>query len=82
MALVDRISLYLFSLLAVIIFFLGGLGPNSKFMDADWWQAYFDIMATVGLKFILPVWLILRFIDLVLGGPMRRRGHITARLLD
>lgn len=79
MPLVDRIGLGLLVLAALFMFFLGETGPNPKFLDSDWWQAYFDVMAVIGLKFILPIWLALRLGDLLSGGPARRRA--TGRYL-
>lgn len=82
MAAVDRIALGLFVLVALGMFFLGGIGPNDKFMDADWWQAYFHIMFMVGLKLVVPAWLVLRLGDAMTGGPARRRGVFTVRPLN
>jgi hypothetical protein len=82
MAVVDRIGLGLVVLLAAFLFFIGETGPNPKFLDGDWWQAYWDSLFLVSLKFILPLWLVLRFADLVSGGPARRRGRFTVRPLN
>lgn len=82
MAVVDRIGLGLVVLFVLFLFFIGGVGPNDKFMDADWWTAFWDIFWTIGLKFILPIWLALRLVDAVSGGPARRRGRFTVRPLN
>lgn len=29
----------------------------------------------------LPIWILLRIIDLMIGGPYRRRGQVSARIL-
>jgi hypothetical protein len=82
MALVDRIALGLFVLVAIIMFAMGETGPNPNFLNAEWWQSYFDIMFVIGVKFLVPIWLVLRLLDALAGGPARRRGAINARLID
>lgn len=82
MAWCDRIGLGLIVLLAAFLFFIGATGPNPKFLDADWWQAYVDSVAIVSMKFILPLWIVLRVADAVAGGPGRRRGIFTVRPLN
>ncbi len=77
MALVDRICIILVLFFAGLMFILGETGPNPKFLDADWWQAYFDIVGVIALKLILPLWVVLRIADWITGGPAKRRGRFT-----
>lgn len=81
MILIDRIALVLTLLAAVFLLFLGSIGPNDKFMTGDWWQAYIDILALV-IKFIVPLWVLMRVLDLIGGGPAKRRGRVTVHRLD
>ncbi len=82
MALVDRIALGLFCLVALALFALGGLGPNPHFLDAEWWQAWIHSMFLIGLEFIVPIWAVLRLLDLMSGGPARRRGRFIVYPLN
>ncbi len=71
MPLIERIVLILFLLLALAAFVMGYLGPNPKFMDADWWQAYFDVVGTVSMWTILPLWAAMRILSLAVNRPSR-----------
>jgi hypothetical protein len=39
------------------------------------WSAFLSIEGTLFLKFVLPVWIVLRLIDLYGAGPARRRQN-------
>lgn len=82
MPIVDRIGLGLFVAAAVVMFALGETGPNPNFLNSEWWESYLHIMFVIGLKFVVPIWVVLRLIDAASGGPARRRGVFTVRPLD
>jgi hypothetical protein len=68
----DKIALILFALFAAALFFLG-LTSGHEFR----WDLYLEILAPIGFKIFLPIWIVLRVIDLAGGGPARRRGQVT-----
>ena len=39
--------------------------------------ALFELWVMFGLKILLPLWFLLRVIDLAIGGPTRRKGVIV-----
>lgn len=73
----DKIALALFVALMGFWFFIaatgGGMTPEN--LQTLLW----DIGWRMFLYAALPVWLVLRFIDLMVGGPAKRRGTITGR---
>ncbi len=78
----DKTALGLFALGALFLLFLGSIGPNPNAGSADWFDAYGVILWHVGLKLALPFWILLRFVDLLIGGPRRRSGWITVKPVD
>jgi hypothetical protein len=51
--------------------------------DPDWpRQMVVDCYVPLGLKVFLPLWIFLRAIDWMTGGPSRRRGWIRVRSID
>lgn len=58
----DRLTVLVCFLIAAFLFLVGG---NFETMTFDGW-------AMLALKVFLPIWLVLRFLDWLTGGPSRR----------
>lgn len=67
----DKIGLFVYLAWVGFLYALTGLLPFD-----DWDRLKFSLLPT------LPIWLILRFLDLITGGPARRRGQIIVRRLN
>ena len=69
----EKIAATLCFALFVILFFFAAIsgGKASSFGYA------LEIWAILSGKFLLPLWLIMRVIDLAIGGPTRRKGVIV-----
>lgn len=65
----DKIPLALFVVATVILLALGMTSDPGR---PEWFAAFFAIEATIFLKVALPVWIVLRLIDFLTGGPARR----------
>lgn len=64
----------LFIAIALGLLILGfGSVLNGSSPTYDWVDAAFAIEAHFAKIFLLPLWLALRTLDLLAGGPMRRR---------
>jgi hypothetical protein len=78
----DKIPLGIFLAAILALFTLGNL-DNPTAMNERWWVAFFDIEGLIFLKAVLPIWLVLRAIDFMFGGPSirlaRRRAAMPAR---
>lgn len=72
----DRIGLVLLIGLSLALIFVGAIGPNPRAFSVHWWGDFLDILWIVGSKTVLPIWIFLRAVDLVAGGPSRRSGRM------
>jgi hypothetical protein len=74
----DKIPLALLALLTLVLLWLGS-GPTppayQDVTEAQHWAAGLWIEWFLFLKYILPVWVVLRIADLLCGGPYRRRAN-------
>jgi len=70
----DRATALIFLLVAAILGFLDLTGGHS-------WSAWIEILWFLSTRYLLPLWLFLRLVDLVFGGPGRRRGQVRATLI-
>lgn len=74
----DRVALLIALFLMVITLLLAAGRPAAETLQNPvWWSVVWNIL----LYAVLPVWGTLRVIDLIMDGPRRRRGKITATLL-
>lgn len=78
----DKLALGLFAVVAAYLLFIGSIGPNPNAGSADWFGAYAEILWIFARKVFLPLWLALRVIDFLLGGPRRRAGWVTVKPVD
>jgi hypothetical protein len=67
----DKIALTALGLVFSALFLLSGIG-NPNFGSPDWAQAFGNIMILLGLKFIAPLWVVLRILDLLTNKTRRR----------
>jgi hypothetical protein len=75
----DKLALALLALVALILLVLG-MGARTP--STEWWGAFFSIMGFLALHYALPFWIFLRVVDVLTGGPWRRRGRVRARIVD
>jgi hypothetical protein len=66
----DKIPLGMYLAVVAILLFLGLMSPPH---DAAWFNAGVNIMWLIFYKFVVPLWIFLRLIDLLMGGPGKRR---------
>jgi hypothetical protein len=59
----------------ILLLIMAAAWKGPQFMLSDW-GVWYILWLVVGIP-----WLILRLVDLVTGGPGRRRGIITARII-
>ncbi len=76
----DKIAAGLLALIALALLLLG-MTADTRY-TASWAEAWLWIVWFLGTHYVLPLWLFLRFIDLIGGGPWRRRGNFTVQRLD
>jgi hypothetical protein len=67
----DKIPLALYLAAVAFLLFLGGTAKPPH--DAAWFNAGVNIMWLIFYKFVAPLWIFLRLIDLLMGGPGKRR---------
>lgn len=77
----DKIGLALLGVLTFALFFLGNLN-NPERGSWAWIEAGLSILWIVGSKTVLPVWLFLRLIDFLAGGPHKRAGWLTVKPIE
>jgi hypothetical protein len=65
----DRLTLLL---MVPIYFVVYMLGRRADYTTA---KQIFDMLVELGLGLFLPIWVALRLIDLVMGGPWTRRSN-------
>jgi hypothetical protein len=68
----ERITFFIGALIACALVFLGSGAPTAG-SDA-WIGAFLSIMGVLGLKVLLPIWLVLRAFDVLFIDPRRRRS--------
>lgn len=69
----ERTALAALAVLTAFVFLAGILGDH---LSLDWWSAFVEIDARFAFMFVLPLWLLLRAIDFIFGGPAARsRGR-------
>jgi hypothetical protein len=73
----DKIPLWIFLAVTVVLFVLGQVGSNPA--SDRWWDAFLWVEGFLFLKFILPAWVVLRVIDFMVGGPTIRLARRRAR---
>lgn len=81
MAWCDKIALGLFGII-MAVFLLGSLmsGGASR-IGPEWFEAFLNIGWHMALV-TLPVWIVLRILDWMIGGPARRRGRFIVQRAD
>lgn len=73
----DRLFiLIVFLILALYTLIYSGSG------EKDWFGAELTAFAPLFLRVLLPVWIFMRLLDWLTGGPRRRRGVIVVRPID
>ena len=65
----------LFAIELALILMVGITSPGA--LSPGWIMAFFGIVSRICGFTCLPLWLVLRVIDLISGGPQRRDGGIT-----
>lgn len=50
--------------------------------SAQHWAAFLSIEDTLFWKIVAPVWIVARFVDLIMGGPAMRRKPKGDRVID
>lgn len=73
----EKIPLFILFAITLILLFAvttGGTGLAGL-------GALIEVLGIVLIKWLLPLWLILRVIDALLGGPSKRRGVFTVHRL-
>jgi hypothetical protein len=69
----DKTALALFTVACGFLLFLG-MGSHAG--TPEWWEAGAELaFLHIFPKVILPIWIVLRVLDLVFGGPARRSGR-------
>ena len=81
----DKLALWLSAALLIVLWSLHSLGTPAEdtpivstlnvigMLISIWW--------IIASKTILPLWILLRILDAVTGGPARRRGRVRATIL-
>jgi hypothetical protein len=85
----DKLALGALVLIVFALFLLGDVfngGPRpdayARVTAAEHYVAFFSIVWLIAWKFVLPIWLALRALDFLAGGPSRRRGRFTVQRID
>lgn len=73
----DKTALAVF--LAIMAFWAFICGTGGGFTPNNVHTLFWDIGWRMFLFAGLPLWLVLRFIDLLIGGPQKRSGVVTGR---
>lgn len=81
----DKIPLTLWLIAVGFLLFLGQTGPTppayANVTAAQHWGAFLDIVWIISYEVFIPLWVILRVLDLITAGPARRRSVVTVRRL-
>lgn len=70
----DRMAVLLFLLVAMALGFVDLFGGRNL-------EVWIEILWFLSTRYLLPLWLALRLIDLLFGGPARRAGQVMATLI-
>ncbi len=83
MAWPERVAAFMLLLLIVCLVLLSATADNHghPVPIGDKVSALFAGVGVMALYTVLPVWAVLRAIDLIFNGPSRRRGVFTVRPL-
>jgi hypothetical protein len=80
----EKVTFSVATVIVLLLLFMGATGPAETTFGSphpqypaafsgEWLAAFADILFTVGLKVILPLWLVLRIFDLIFLAPRRAR---------
>lgn len=81
----DKIVAGVAGLVVLALLFVHNVGtPGAEYpvpSTGEVFSAFIEIIGIVAAKVLLPLWLFLRLIDFLCGGPARRRGRVIGHVL-